>query len=183
MVASRIALEMKLGHEIPDGMLAIHSCDNPRCVNPAHLRPGTHLDNTQDAIERGRHKNPPPPNGNPNPPKGAAVWNASLDEPTVREIWRLHFAGRNATQIGEAVGHPAHVVFDVCRGRSWRHLPDAPTLQALKAGGVRRNKLSDADKQEALRLIAAGWTNKAIGNKFGVSAAPISYLRTRGRTW
>lgn len=36
-----------------------HSCDNPACCNPAHLISGTAKDNTQDAIKRGRWKNPP----------------------------------------------------------------------------------------------------------------------------
>ena len=36
-----------------------HACDNPVCCNPAHLVAGTAKDNTQDAIKRGRWKNPP----------------------------------------------------------------------------------------------------------------------------
>lgn len=33
-----------------------HTCDNPPCVTVNHLIPGTHKDNTDDMIARGRHK-------------------------------------------------------------------------------------------------------------------------------
>ena len=35
----------------------LHSCDNPRCVNPEHLRQGTQADNARDASIRGRTAN------------------------------------------------------------------------------------------------------------------------------
>jgi len=39
---------------IPNGLHVLHSCDNPRCCNPAHLHLGTPRDNTQEAVKRGR---------------------------------------------------------------------------------------------------------------------------------
>lgn len=53
-IASRLAWELANGQSFPDRALACHSCDNPICVNPAHIWAGTHLDNTRDAIAKGR---------------------------------------------------------------------------------------------------------------------------------
>ena len=43
---------------IPQGLSVLHSCDNPLCVNPRHLRAGTQGDNLRDAYSRNRKKPP-----------------------------------------------------------------------------------------------------------------------------
>lgn len=44
--------------EIPDGLWVLHRCDNPPCVNPAHLFVGSDADNLSDAIAKGRRLPP-----------------------------------------------------------------------------------------------------------------------------
>ncbi len=41
---------------LEDGKVVMHTCDNPSCVNPEHLVQGTHKDNVQDCISKGRFK-------------------------------------------------------------------------------------------------------------------------------
>lgn len=51
--APRVSYELSTG-PIPKGLRIRHSCDNPLCVNPAHLIPGTAKDNSQDMVARQR---------------------------------------------------------------------------------------------------------------------------------
>lgn len=53
MGAHRIAYEESHG-PVPDGLVVMHSCDNPSCVNPDHLRVGTQAENIQDRDAKGR---------------------------------------------------------------------------------------------------------------------------------
>lgn len=56
VLAHRMALVLTVGQPTEDQPHALHSCDNPPCCNPSHLRWGTHAENMGDARERGRAK-------------------------------------------------------------------------------------------------------------------------------
>jgi hypothetical protein len=52
--ANRFAWSMANRAPIPDGLIILHKCDTPSCVNPDHLTVGTHADNAEDMRRKGR---------------------------------------------------------------------------------------------------------------------------------
>jgi hypothetical protein len=50
----RVAWGLANCRPVPDGMFILHSCDNPPCCEPTHLRPGSHTDNMTERQARGR---------------------------------------------------------------------------------------------------------------------------------
>lgn len=55
VLAHRISFAINKG-ELIAGLVICHSCDNPKCVNPAHLFQATQRENTIDAVSKGRLK-------------------------------------------------------------------------------------------------------------------------------
>lgn len=55
------------------GKVIMHTCDNPKCINPAHLVLGTYMDNSADRDTKGHG-----PQGDRNP--GAKLTSIQVDE-------------------------------------------------------------------------------------------------------
>lgn len=110
--AHRFSLELALGRPLLPGMFAIHSCDNPPCVNPSHLREGTAKMNTDDKIERGRQA------------VGVATNVAKFSDDTVREARILHAQGLGFTEIGRRFGVSRTTAHYAVSGRTWKHVPE-----------------------------------------------------------
>lgn len=112
--AHRIAWELTHATHIPKGLCALHECDNPPCVNPAHLFLGTLKDNAADMLRKGRNR--------PNPQRGEANHNAKLTEERVRLIRHLRKLGWSRSQIATAARTSERSVKHVVQGETWVHV-------------------------------------------------------------
>lgn len=93
------------------GQVVRHTCDNGRCINPEHLLLGSHQDNVQDRVDRGRT------------PKGEAHCCAKLTAEQVVEI-RRRYKPRcrvNGTRaMGREFGVHQYTISEIVRGVIWR---------------------------------------------------------------
>ena len=85
-----------------------HTCDNPLCINPAHLKEGTHQDNVQDRVDRDRSA------------RGERNGRAKLTEANVRDIRSLTKVPNS--QLAWMYGVDRKVIYNIRRRKSWRHV-------------------------------------------------------------
>lgn len=95
--AHRIAFELHHNRSIADGAIICHSCDNRRCCNPSHLREGTHKDNSDDKMTRGRFK----------PMRGELNGRAKITN-EIAEIIRTRYKSERITQTQLANEYGLH---------------------------------------------------------------------------
>lgn len=107
--AHRISYEIHFG-EITNGLSVLHRCDNPPCVNPAHLFLGTPSDNMQDASAKFRF------------PCGEDSHYSKLTETDVRQIWSRCLAGDTLSTIAADFGVSVGAVYYIKERKTWKHL-------------------------------------------------------------
>lgn len=54
IVRTHRAMFEAINGPLAPGVVVMHTCDNPSCCNPAHLRAGTQLENIRDRSAKGR---------------------------------------------------------------------------------------------------------------------------------
>ena len=112
--AHRAALMMS-GVEVPDDLCVLHSCDNPPCCNPAHLRLGTKGENNTERHAKGRTV--VPAHG-----KGERYWASKLTEDKVRQIRAWRSEGLTYAEIGRRAGISASHIREVVKGQYWANV-------------------------------------------------------------
>lgn len=105
-----------------DGVILRHTCDNPPCVNPRHLVPGTQKQNVSDMYSRGRQQDN----------RGTKHHQAKL---TDREVLEISAACSKGDQTQREIANRYEVsqkaVWCIANRTKWKHLFDGVTKDAV----------------------------------------------------
>ena len=110
LYAHRLAYCKANGLDYDDikGKIVMHTCDNPPCCNPAHLKLGTHEDNVADRVAKGRSAT------------GVAHGLSKLDWDKVAEIRALSASGATQRGLGKLYGVASPTIHQILHNRTWK---------------------------------------------------------------
>lgn len=168
--AHRVALELETG-ENPQDLLALHSCDNPPCCNPSHLRWGTLQDNSDDMTLRKRHS------------FGERSPSAKITDEIASLIMRKRVDGMKVDEIAGELSIGRETVMNVYTGVTWRHLHGVngnPTFEELKSSKP-KNRAPSAKRVLTNEMVdriltgrMEGLTAKELATELGVAEGTVS---------
>jgi hypothetical protein len=112
LLAHRVSFAIANGRT-PKRQMVCHSCDNPACVNPAHLWLGNHQTNADDMVSKGRAPRP----------LGERHHSAKLTPAKVRRIRARYAAGGVTTiKLGAEYGVSHQVIHRIISRKIWKHI-------------------------------------------------------------
>lgn len=112
-LATRLAYALVHGF-MPDTAWALHSCDNPPCCNPKHLRPGDGFDNARDRVTRRP--------GSWAKTTGERHGRAVLNEELVRTCRAEVAAGATVVSVAAKHGLNESTVQQAVTRHTWKHV-------------------------------------------------------------
>ena len=166
--AHRLSYELHHG-PIGEGLFVCHKCDNPPCVNPAHLFAGTARENIQDMDRKGRRVTV----------RGEDRGHTKLTAKSAKEIF---LDPRVYTEIAADYGVTREAIGSIKQGETWTHVTHGLALPPL------RDKLSDnwhlnkLTSDIVLQIVNDGGKRKDLAKKYGVHPHSISRIFS-GKTW
>ena len=108
----------QINGRIPNGLFVCHSCDNPRCCNPAHLWLGSNSDNQIDSVNKGRSGF-----NRPQSKLGEAHHSSKLTTIQVSTIRELYAGGGySQSQLASQFGVRQTMISKIVTRQSWKHI-------------------------------------------------------------
>jgi type IV secretory pathway TrbD component len=143
-LAHRTSWEFVKGDRLPSSVMLMHECDNPPCVNPAHLTPGTSRSNMHTKFLRGRDR---------------TTKVASGDVPRIHELRAQGWThGRIAQEFGVTAWTIMHIL---SRGRQ---------MDVVRAGGRMVSVSLDAALIARLETLRARLDAEPAGDSIDVTS-------------
>ncbi|HEY3526805.1 MAG TPA: HNH endonuclease [Nitrososphaeraceae archaeon] len=174
--ASRVQYQYVHG-TIPDNLQVCHTCDNRKCVNPAHLFLGTIGDNLKDMTDKGRRA------------RGSDIASSILTEQMVLEIRQMRLSGKEYQEISDHFNVKWATVACICKNKQWQHVALGEECKNMKqirkvAQGSQAgtSKLNEDNVIEIRKMLSQGVSAKEIAQQFNVTYWAVCDIRQR-RTW
>lgn len=169
------------GGVLSTDQLVLHTCDNPSCVNPRHLTPGTCAENMRQKVDRGRMNQQ---DGEKNPAN-------KLTDDLVRQIFAVLAEPSPPPQVAIArrFGVSQMTISLLLQGKTWKHIkrpfePGSIKRQYPRGSAHTRSKLTESDVAAIKALLASSHppSQESIGKAYGVPQTTISMIKL-GRSW
>jgi hypothetical protein len=172
--AHRAAHILFKGPVLPEQVVR-HSCDDRTCANPDHLSVGTHAENSQDMLDRGRHR---------------VVTKLKADEVSAM---RAEYVPRDGELVRLADKYRVAIstVEAIVSGRLWKKVKTPLSSEAdhtirnlrpTRGEGHPNAKLTRTQVDELKRLHKTGMRVKDLAKRFGIGKAQTSAI-LKGRCW
>ena len=164
--------------QIPTGLFICHKCDVRGCVNPDHLYAGTHEQNTQDIVDRKRHRKP----------KARLVRKVEFGRrmalPMNRKLRRA-----DAEKIKEEYASGAYTQAELAYRWSVSVSTISATIRGVNNCGSGENKfrrygnfrfkITEAQRQEIVEKYASGaFTQTQLAVEYGITQTRVSGIVT-----
>lgn len=170
LMAHRVSYFIHNNNRLPDNKIVMHTCDNPSCVNPDHLKMGTQKDNVLDCVKKDRRS----------PQDGENNHRAILSNDDALKIKDLYQTGKyNHRELGDMFGVHGGTISNIVQGKTWTDVVGDIKIPKNKI----TNRLSKLDVLNIKEMLNSGkYSRQKVAELMNTSYANICCI-ANNKTW